>query len=90
MVIVIRGAAALHPPSNIAKTAGGTPLTDEDRRPWLEVLGKSVGEWIVHDSNAVMPSSLLSQTSRAAVLGGYESCVNLVYLHARARCYTDG
>ena len=27
-----------HPPANVAKMAGGTPLTDEDRRPWLEEL----------------------------------------------------
>lgn len=25
----------LHPPSNVAKMAAGTPLTDEDRWPWL-------------------------------------------------------
>jgi gluconokinase len=27
---------ALHPPSNVAKMAAGVPLTDEDRRPFLE------------------------------------------------------
>lgn len=27
-----------HPPSNIEKMAAGTPLTDEDRRPWLDQL----------------------------------------------------
>ena len=26
----------LHPPSNIAKMSRGTPLTDDDRRPWLD------------------------------------------------------
>jgi gluconokinase len=25
----------LHPPANIAKMSGGTPLTDQDRAPWL-------------------------------------------------------
>jgi gluconokinase len=28
----------LHPPTNKAKMAAGTPLTDEDRRPWLEAV----------------------------------------------------
>lgn len=27
-----------HPPANIAKMANGQPLTDADRRPWLEAL----------------------------------------------------
>jgi carbohydrate kinase (thermoresistant glucokinase family) len=29
----------LHPPGNKAKMGSGTPLTDEDRRPWLEAVG---------------------------------------------------
>jgi gluconokinase len=28
----------LHPPTNKAKMAAGTPLTDEDRWPWLEAV----------------------------------------------------
>ncbi|MEV5439183.1 gluconokinase [Streptomyces sp. NPDC052682] len=28
-----------HPPANIAKMSAGTPLTDEDRWPWLDALG---------------------------------------------------
>ena len=31
----------LHPPSNIAKMSSGTPLTDEDRRPWL----REIADW---------------------------------------------
>ncbi len=29
----------LHPPANIAKMSAGTPLTDEDRWPWLDLVG---------------------------------------------------
>ncbi|KAM5534582.1 hypothetical protein V8D89_011786 [Ganoderma adspersum] len=29
---------ALHPPENIAKMSAGTPLTDADREPWLELI----------------------------------------------------
>ena len=32
-----------HPVSNIAKMASGTPLTDEDRWPWLEAVGRWLG-----------------------------------------------
>ncbi|MGW8065667.1 gluconokinase [Streptomyces ziwulingensis] len=28
-----------HPPANIAKMTAGTPLTDEDRLPWLDAIG---------------------------------------------------
>jgi gluconokinase len=31
-----------HPDTNVAKMRSGTPLTDEDRWPWLD----SIGEWI--------------------------------------------
>ncbi len=30
-----------HPPANIRKMSAGTPLTDDDRRPWLD----AIGEW---------------------------------------------
>ena len=31
-----------HPQANVQKMAGGTPLTDEDREPWIEALAKSI------------------------------------------------
>ena len=27
-----------HPPANVEKMAAGIPLTDDDRRPWLDAL----------------------------------------------------
>ncbi|MDE2383141.1 MAG: gluconokinase [Alphaproteobacteria bacterium] len=32
----------LHPAANIAKMSSGTPLTDEDRWPWLAEIGKAL------------------------------------------------
>jgi gluconokinase len=32
----------LHPPSNVEKMSRGTPLTDEDRWPWLEQIGAAL------------------------------------------------
>ena len=34
-----RDADEFHPASNIAKMSAGTPLTDDDRRPWLDAIG---------------------------------------------------
>jgi carbohydrate kinase (thermoresistant glucokinase family) len=31
-----------HPQSNVQKMAAGTPLTDEDREPWIEALAKGI------------------------------------------------
>lgn len=33
---------ALHPAENVAKMSKGTPLTDEDRWPWLALVGQAV------------------------------------------------
>jgi len=32
----------LHPASNVSKMSAGVPLDDEDRRPWLELVGYTV------------------------------------------------
>ncbi|WP_246849446.1 gluconokinase [Rubellimicrobium arenae] len=34
----------LHPPENRAKMAAGTPLTDQDRWPWLDRVGGTLAE----------------------------------------------
>lgn len=34
----------LHPPENIAKMSRGEPLTDEDRWPWLSVVGRKLAK----------------------------------------------
>ncbi|MEZ0448004.1 gluconokinase [Cellulomonas sp. ICMP 17802] len=35
-------ADSLHPPANLAKMAGGVPLTDADRWPWLRLVGAAL------------------------------------------------
>ncbi|WP_404434531.1 gluconokinase [Microbacterium lacus] len=32
----------LHPPSNVTKMAGGEALTDDDRAPWLTLVGEAL------------------------------------------------
>lgn len=49
----------LHPAANVKKMADGTPLTDDDRWPWLEIIGRelqsarSAGEDIVVTCSAL-------------------------------------
>jgi len=71
---------AVHPRQNIAKMASGTPLNEDDRRPWLQALRESVAAWIAQRVNAVVAASLLTEGHRAAVLSGYQGQVRLVYL----------
>jgi len=33
-----------HPTANVEKMRSGTPLTDDDRWPWLTILGKALFE----------------------------------------------
>lgn len=56
----------LHPSANIAKMSRGEPLTDEDRYPWLEL----VGEWLaVHEDGGVMGCSALKRRYRDQLRG---------------------
>lgn len=57
---------SLHPASNIAKMAGGTPLTDEDRWPWLAVVGATLAESA--SVGLVVACSALRRVYRDAIL----------------------
>ncbi len=52
----------LHPPANVEKMRAGTPLTDEDRLPWL----RSVGAWLAQheETGGVMSCSALRRAYR--------------------------
>lgn len=56
-------ADALHPPANIAKMSAGTPLTDEDRRPWLDAVGRAAPA----AGRAVIACSALRRAYRARI-----------------------
>jgi gluconokinase len=60
----------LHPPANVAKMAAGTPLTDADRQPWLELLNAKLRG---HD-NAVLACSALKETYRQILSKGLADC----------------
>ncbi len=52
----------LHPASNVAKMASGRPLTDEDRRPWLE----TIASWIRAHTTAGAPGIVTCSSLRRA------------------------
>jgi carbohydrate kinase (thermoresistant glucokinase family) len=73
-----------HPPANVAKMRSGVPLGDNDRRPWLEALRRSIDGWLAEGRNVVVTCSALKRSYRE-ILGVGRPQVVLVYLSATPR-----
>lgn len=58
-------ADSLHPASNVAKMAAGTPLTDDDRWPWLELVGRALAQ--AGGDGLVVACSALKRSYRDAI-----------------------
>lgn len=54
----------LHPQSNIDKMAAGTPLTDDDRRPWLDAVVAWCDEQAAAGASTVFACSALKRSYR--------------------------
>jgi carbohydrate kinase (thermoresistant glucokinase family) len=70
---------SFHPPANVAKMAAGTPLTDEDRWPWLRAIAAAIDACLARGENAVVACSALRKAYRDILIGERKD-VRLVYL----------
>ena len=61
----------LHPQSNKSKMASGIPLTDEDRWPWLDLVGLTLSM----PGGAVVACSALKRSYRERILQGAPDAV---------------
>jgi gluconokinase len=68
-----------HPKSNVAKMSAGHPLTDEDRRPWLEAIAAEIDRVCDHGEHAVFACSALKRAYRE-ILVHDRNDVRIVYL----------
>ena len=68
-----------HPAANVAKMRAGIPLTDEDRKPWLQAIGAWMDEHIARGESGVVGCSALKRSDRDELLGGRPE-VRLVFL----------
>ena len=68
-----------HPPANVAKMHAGTPLTDEDRLPWLRALAREIDAMRERGEQAVVACSALKRAYRDILIGARKDVV-LVYL----------
>jgi gluconokinase len=55
---------SLHPPANIEKMSAGIPLMDEDRWPWLDIIGQLIGESVERNEMIVVSCSALKKAYR--------------------------
>jgi gluconokinase len=71
-------ADGFHPPVNVAKMAAGTPLTDEDRWPWLA----AIGAWLDAQAGTggVATCSALKRSYRDRLRAGRPG-LRLLHLH---------
>ena len=58
-----------HPPENVAKMRAGTPLTDDDRWPWLDRLTAEMRAIEARGDNAILGCSALRQAYRDRLAG---------------------
>jgi gluconokinase len=70
---------AFHPPSNVAKMHAGTPLTDEDRWPWLRAIAHEIDAMRARGEQGVVACSALKRSYRDILIGDRTDVV-LVYL----------
>ena len=68
-----------HPAANIEKMRSGRPLTDEDRRPWLDCLRKQIEQLLSAGENAVLACSVLKLAYRDRLRVNDEA--KFVFLH---------
>jgi carbohydrate kinase (thermoresistant glucokinase family) len=69
----------LHPPANVEKMRGGTPLTDADRALWLSHVAAKIDSWLAHSESGVISCSALKRSYRDIIIGARRD-VALVYL----------
>lgn len=69
--LAFKDADNFHPEANIEKMRAGTPLTDKDRKPWLENLNKSMKDWN-DQGGAILACSALKKSYRNRLRKGFK------------------
>ena len=69
-----------HPPANIKKMSAGIPLTDDDRWPWLDAVGKAMHDAAGPKGVAVGSCSSLRRAYRDRLVAAAGEPIVFVYL----------
>ena len=62
---------SVHPAGNVAKLAAGVPLTDADRRPWLEAISAWIGDRERERRSSIVTCSALRRSYRDLLRRGH-------------------
>lgn len=71
-----------HPEENVRKMASGSPLNDNDRKPWLETLAKNIKKW-EQKGGVVLACSALKKSYRKLLVKEDPDNVQFIYLKGR-------
>jgi len=77
-----------HPASNVAKMSAGQPLTDEDRRPWLQAIADEIDRVCKAGEHAVIACSALKHAYRDILVHG-RSDVRIIFLKGTQALIAD-
>lgn len=68
-----------HPPGNVAKMSAGQPLTDDDRRPWLQAIADEIDRVSREGERLVVACSALKRSYRDILSHGRKD-IRFVFL----------
>jgi carbohydrate kinase (thermoresistant glucokinase family) len=71
---------AFHPAANVEKMRGGTPLTDEDRWPWLKAIAAEIARRRAAKDRIVIACSALKRAYRDVLVDG---CSDVLLVHMK-------
>jgi gluconokinase len=77
-----------HPASNVAKMSAGHPLTDEDRRPWLQAIANEIDKVCRDGGHVVIACSALKRAYRDLLVHGRND-VRIVFLDGSQALIAD-
>jgi gluconokinase len=79
---------SFHPASNVAKMSAGQPLTDEDRRPWLNAIADEIELTCNAGKQIIIACSALKHAYRDVLLRGRND-VRFVFLQGTRELIAD-
>lgn len=78
----------LHPPANVEKMSAGTPLTDDDRWPWLDLVGAELHKGY-EAGGVVISCSALKKSYRDRLRAACGGPLAFVYLEGSEELLTS-
>ncbi|MGV1801739.1 gluconokinase [Agrobacterium vitis] len=78
----------LHPAANVEKMAKGTPLTDEDRWPWLQAIGDKMAAALQEGQTIIVSCSSLKKSYRDLLREATGNRTAFIYLEGSKELLT--